>query len=315
MVVIHHALQAWTDYENVGLPRALILVGASGEAIHFLRRRIIRIFPLYWVATSVLLLMVLAGVALKQLKLSYVYVAASYLLIPWWRPGEPPSTHPLIDQGWTLSYEMFFYLFFALVICAGQLRRVHWLSIACFSVLVAVLNAVHSPAAVAETLANPLLIEFCFGCWLAKLTRSGRLPLQPGAGLSMTVGGIGLLAGATLAETHEAWRFLFWGLPALLIVAGSVRLQGTSRGHGGRLLELLGDASYSIYLFHGFVTLTAGKVFKTTEMTWAVGACAVLAIIVVSAVVGVVAHLWIERPLLQWLSKRARTRPPVAVAG
>src|SRR5215467_2504234 len=91
------------------------LFGRPNAPATFLLRRIVRIVPLYWLMTSVMLAYVLArgfgpSDASPQLAL------ASYFFIPYRRPSG--AMDPLYGIGWTLNYEMFFYVVFAVAMAA-----------------------------------------------------------------------------------------------------------------------------------------------------------------------------------------------------
>src|ERR1700677_21742 len=137
MVVVHHATQMWSQSVTriTGLP--VWWTGAAGVDIFFvisgfvmavstigrehkthparsfLERRIIRIFPLYWIVSAVLLLKVaalewhpqLAGSS-PHVHVTFGYLLASFLLIPY--RDSLGNILPLLIAGWTLSYEMFF---------------------------------------------------------------------------------------------------------------------------------------------------------------------------------------------------------------
>ena len=87
--------------------------GRRGAAADFLRRRITRIVPLYWLAT-------LAAFAFHKVSATHgAYADWSELLrslffIPYL--DEDGSWAPVLAQGWTLNYEMFFYVIFAAAI-------------------------------------------------------------------------------------------------------------------------------------------------------------------------------------------------------
>jgi exopolysaccharide production protein ExoZ len=85
-----------------------------------------------------------------------------------------------------------------------------------------------------------------------------------------------------------------------MIIAGAASLEG--RMPTIRLLRLLGDASYSTYLTHGVIIGLAGKLWAKAPVegwTQFIGwvACCLLA----SAIVGVVVHKYLEKPMLKWL--------------
>ena len=83
------------------------LFGSASGAVTFLYHRIVRIVPLYWLATT---FYVIVAVLLPGLGTAYPIrtVAASFLFIPTLLPDG--GIHPVVLQGWTLNYEMLFYV-------------------------------------------------------------------------------------------------------------------------------------------------------------------------------------------------------------
>ena len=86
----------------------------------FVKRRIVRIVPLYWVAT---LALVAAAVCAPQLFATTVVtpqnVGQSLLFIPSYSAAFPDQIWPVLVPGWSLNYEMFFYGLFALGLMSG----------------------------------------------------------------------------------------------------------------------------------------------------------------------------------------------------
>jgi hypothetical protein len=89
--------------------------GSTQSALDFMRRRIIRIVPLYWLVTTVGLAALLVMPAqMKVLPNDYGYIISSYLFWPAMRlTGD---VRPLATPGWTLNLEMFFYVVFAIAL-------------------------------------------------------------------------------------------------------------------------------------------------------------------------------------------------------
>lgn len=98
---------------------------------------------------------------------------------------------------------------------------------------------------------------------------------------------------------------LTWGIPAFAIVAGAVSLEPFVAPNLPRWLLTLGDASYSIYLSHGFVLpafgLLFGRVFSPGA--WTEGLTVILCLLV-SSIVGWVVFVLIESPMLRVLRRR-----------
>src|SRR5215831_4540480 len=130
MVVYHHTgFQIFKAGGHVGLP--LWQLGAAGVDLFFVTsgfimwvttqdahvtpaefcyRRIVRVAPLYWLATLFLLGVSLAAPQLLgTTKFDPGHAMESLLFVPVEHPIFAGEALPFIIQGWTLNYEMFFY--------------------------------------------------------------------------------------------------------------------------------------------------------------------------------------------------------------
>jgi exopolysaccharide production protein ExoZ len=271
----------------------------------FLWRRITRIVPLYWLATTlkvVLIVAVPAAALHPGLRLSNV--VGSYLFIPTLNADGLPL--PVIVQGWTLNFEMFFYVVFA-----GSLLVRHSptrLLIPVLSVL-AIAGIVHpmgNPTIL--TLISPMLLEFLFGVFLGHWALKKRLP---GTFMSGGLIALGFALILTLfphlpqqAANIQTWRFVVWGLPALAIVLGVVGLEPVLAGRLPKWVIVAGNASYAVYLSQTFVLPVIGIV--TSRLP--VGPGPALAIIIVlgmsfSFMTGDVIHRFVEVPVLAKLKR------------
>jgi exopolysaccharide production protein ExoZ len=268
----------------------------------FMLNRIRRIVPLYWMATTVMVLGTMAGL-FPRLSIDPWHVIASYLFIPAQMNGEGP-VWPILTLGWTLNYEMLFYLLVATllplrrpVLIASALTLVFGTAI----VLGLWLRPTH-PVLIAYT--DTITLEFVFGAWIAVWWRSGR-------GWPRSIGvPIILLAILTVAVTMTlrlpVGRPVALGIPAALLVIGVLSLERQGGVERERVTAFLGDASYSIYLWHALaisVTAAVGRVLGLPlALTFAIA-------IPAGIVAGVFSYLIVERPLLRLLGRRPAEAP------
>lgn len=85
--------------------------GRGAAAVDFLWRRIARIVPLYWLATAAALAYHRVS-ATHGAHAGWADLLRSLAFIPY--SGDDGSWHPILPGGWTLNYEMMFYMVFAL---------------------------------------------------------------------------------------------------------------------------------------------------------------------------------------------------------
>jgi exopolysaccharide production protein ExoZ len=267
----------------------------------FIQHRIVRIVPLYWLLTTVKLLLVFlfADLALRS-NLGFDYVARSYLFFP--VVDGAGHFRPLLPVGWTLTYEFVFYLLFASALALRvDVLRVLVPGLGLF-VVIALLRTESWPAW--TILFNTIVVEFIFGVVLAKLILRG-WQLPAGAAAGLVVAGFVLIL--TVPEGSEDLRALTWGLPALALVAGAVCLERHFADAIPRWLLGLGDASYSIYLTHGFVVPLIGLVvFFFHGSALPDEALTLLACLAVSSIVGWMVYMAVEKPIMLAVKRRAR---------
>ena len=254
----------------------------------FLRRRIERIVPLYFFVTF--LVTALA-----------VLFPVSFGAVDWFTPRHvlkslgfvsfTDGVVPVVYVGWSLEYEMFFYLCVALLMA---IKRETWRAIV---VIFSALTMAGQIPQVNDALGNyvflvdPLLMEFVLGVLVGGLFVNGRV-----GGTEL---GAAACAIATLLITDPANRAIVFGLPSAVIVVAAAYISRLrpKPSFVERLLERLGDASYSIYLAQVNTVSLACK-----YAAGLVPDIAPLALVLVATVTGVLAGLLlnivVERPLL-----------------
>jgi len=280
--------------------------GQPGASSLFISRRLIRIVPLYWATTAVLLVEMLwkyRGLAAAHD--SVAYVVASFLFVPY--PGPDGTVSPLHGVGWTLNYEMFFYAIFA----AALRFRAH-LAAALVIGLLAVVAALHiaMPDLPVQLhfWSDPIILEFALGVAIATLLRStGDWPRPIGPLLLLaSCGWFGWLA---VHASGGAPRLVEWGFPAALAVLGAATMRELADGKPRRLLLFAGDASYALYLTH---TLTLATLARLFPGAWPEHAARspLEAIILVGAtvVVAALAYVLVDAPVTKNLQRRLKLR-------
>ena len=284
------------------------LFGRANAPATFFTRRLARIVPLYWAATAaaVVCLVVLryAG-ALEQL--TWQTLAASLVFLPWPRPdGMMLPVHML---GWTLNFEMFFYLVFALALTLTRRNAVFTVT-GLFLLLVAAGRVFALPQPFAFW-CDPVILEFCFGMLIALGHREG-VAVPRAAAVVLIIAGFAALA---LGAMTSGWpRLAVWGVPAAAIVAGAVLAGPHEPGVITRALVFLGDASYSIYLVHWLAILVLTGVVAYLRLDIAAAPWAYVAAHALFALaVSVAVYLMFERPVTRALQRRLRQRSDQAL--
>lgn len=285
--------------------------GRNITAGRFMRDRIARIVPLYWLALLLAFLCKASGMQVWGMSDDPLLLLKSLLFIP--ADNGHGDVFPTLYLGWTLNYEMFFYALFALTLLMRASLALPALGL-CFFTLVAVGSIVPMGGAAASIYTNPLLIEFFAGACLGRifgigLDRHSRLAT---IGLSLLVAILLIALGFLLGRIPA-------GGAAVALVATLLMTEREGAMPRIGLLKRLGDASFSIYLLQQFAFDFLSALWRRAEIWSGVemsdltqGLIATLAAILL----GLVAHRWIERPLTAatrrwlaaWFHRPARLR-------
>lgn len=269
------------------------------EALVFGVKRFLRVVPFYWVISGLFAVWMLSrGTAGNDLDPNRL--VATFLFYP-------DGSVPIIYVGWTLCFELLFYLYtFVYLLCRFS-NNVSRLLIGVVAYLICMLFLPERGAA--NFFLNPIIAEFALGVWLGKSFISGyRLPVRA-AKMTLIVGcgmiaaqmlaGFGPIndAGAVLTAQVSAQRVMLWGMPSSLIVLGALNLEAKiPPSTTARFFVALGDASYSIYLVHLLVFWSLERwnglrVFSPDVL--------IPGAVMAATAVGILVHWFVERPIIR----------------
>jgi exopolysaccharide production protein ExoZ len=210
---------------------------------------------------------------------------------------------PIYVPGWTINYEMFFYLIFSVfLLVRHQLSRM-LLTTGALVILV-LIGSVAFSGGVAGWVTAPILLEFALGIVLGAIFVS-RWRLPPWAAIgALALGTAGILISYDLADFNS--RALLWGPPAALIVFGATQLERHGKIPSLPFLHLLGDASYALYLTHLFAIGVLDILWGKLQL-WQFGHAAyIVSALAVSVALGILVHWFIEKPLIRLTANRRR---------
>ncbi|MCK8458454.1 acyltransferase [Sphingomonas faeni] len=210
----------------------IVFIGSSREkhAAVFAKRRFQRVVPLYWIVTTLTFVLThIPGLARNNVS-GTLHLVQSFFFLSWLNGAE---TYPVLNVGWTLEYEIFFY---AIAAIAMALTPRPWLATA-FAILILVLTG----QGTSFFLQNPIILEFVFGMTIGAYLYDRRSFPWMLAGTALVL--------ATLPVSGAAWRVWMFGLPFSGVVALAIYAD-LHKKYVGTILPELGNASFSIYLVH-----------------------------------------------------------------
>ncbi|RYG29208.1 MAG: acyltransferase, partial [Chitinophagaceae bacterium] len=192
------------------------------QLIPYFKKRFGRIYAIYWLvfllAGALFLWLNTFAPSLKWLSYSLnpVEIAKALTLFPF--------HESLLPVTWTLSYELYFYVLFGLLIISR-----YFLIIPLVLVAATVLNGLASvtgqPPLFEFTyhsfLLSPFNLEFCFGVAAYLLARRYAFEIHPS--LMILTAGLFFLTGEWATPTDYWLRIGGFGLPAMVLLLGLIR--------------------------------------------------------------------------------------------
>lgn len=256
------------------------------RAVHFAYQRCTRIFPLYWIVLACAVVVshwIPTGVdnpgISKQFSVDHIFLNT---LGNWFVP-----------PAWTLDLEVHFYAIATLFLLIAP--RQIFLSVACMMFGWLALNLLDLRRL--TLLTHPLVLEFGFGAVIAYLAskRVSSFPIvAAGVSVILFISGVVIVARAPIGEYE---RLCTYGLGAALIIYAVVaaELRGLRFPKFG---QYLGEASYSIYVWH-YLLLTIFAAFTATT-PYIPGPVVIVIWIVLIMAISLLSYEYLERPLLHF---------------
>jgi exopolysaccharide production protein ExoZ len=286
----------WTTWEPVGTP---------GAPQSFLIRRVQRIYPVYWVVMAFYLAFhALAPDRLHIDDTSWSSIAASLLLVP-------QGHYPTLVVAWSLVCEMFFYIVFA---CALMLSRTAGLRLLAGWIVLTLGLALLRPFPgnpLVEQIGSLYNLEFAMGILVGVLVASGRTSypaLAFGAGVALLV--VSFVITMPMVDVPSVWfRIVAFGIPMALVCYGAVALEIRSGRRMPRWLASVGDASYSLYLWHTLLLATLTTVALRLRLDGpAAHAGYLLALYALTILAAILLYRSTERPILAMFRQARREK-------
>ena len=268
-------------------------LGHPDRAARYFLKRFFRIYPiLFIVLTLKMAYLVTIGAAASTPEFNPDTIISGYLLLL------PETGRYFVAVAWTLSFEVLFYAIFLVCILLG--KRVAfavlftWFSI----IVVANIIAPNSLGPVTAFVLNPINLEFLFGCLAGYLFQLGLLANYRWAMLAFGVAGFIIGFDLTTAAGHILVTRLYWATVFFFIILGSINIEQNVKRQYPKFLTILGDASYSIYLFHSSVQAVLVQVIlKLDLMAYGHPQLVMLSFGILSVIGGLGFWHLVERPI------------------
>lgn len=283
----------WVHAQDIGKPSRLL---------PYLRKRAVRIYPVYWIIFAAVFLLALSSASLtRTVPHDYLTIIKSLALVPQDPAVVGGTGAPVIIAAWSLQYEMLFYALVSVFILSRSLGML----VAC-AFLINFASCQFGQCTFSRSfLSSNLILLFAYGALIAYLCRKSinlKYPI-----LIAVLGAVAFLATGALEDVvgRQMWvmdRRLVYGLFSGVVILGLVRAEDSGKLRINLAWPcLLGDASYSLYLIHFPLMSVLCKLAVFLGLAGSLGAIisfpAILAICVLASVAF---YLFLERPVLHF---------------
>ncbi len=273
-------------------------VSVSERPETFVLKRIFRVVPLYWLGT--LAVFAMAGLApslVNSTTTDAVGLVKSLFFIPYVKGNG--LTHPVLFLGWTLNYEVLFYAIFAFALTFGSRAAPAIATIIISSlVLIGLMFSISTEPFRFWT--QPITLEFLLGVWIFVGWHNGmRLPVRPGFGIALGASLLALMGWEQTKGSFDWIEPISFGIPAATIVVLALSCEGEIKIPA--IVLAIGDASYSLYLFHPYLVEPTQKIVLHFTANPVVMILAIPFMVAIAIVFALSSYRIIERPSNYWL--------------
>lgn len=272
-------------------------IGRPARVGHYAQRRVTRIYPLYWVASTIGLFFLYLSPD-KPFPDTFALVR-DYLLLP--------LGDPTLGVAWSLQLEIIFYILFGVLIFNRALGMIVFAGWAAYTLL--------SVSGALETNPNYVAfnLQFAFGLMAAWLLLKFRLP----APRVLLCGGLaaflifGWLENVDVVDGYALPARVAYGLSAMITLLGLVESERSGLLSVPAPLAALGRSSYAIYLFHILIIAALWQALLFTGWSTRLAPELIyLGLVAASVIGGMIVERVVERPLLALVRRRsARPQP------
>ena len=265
----------------------------------FLKKRFVRIVPLYWFYTLIALAIFVLMPERINSSGGETLILKSFFLFPL---GE--NENYLVNVAWTLLYELIFYIVVSFGLFFSRKKGVTFImGLLLFSVLSSIFLPMKGLNYNILTFFDPIFIEFFLGMLLYFLLVEFKNIAWYISLLSLFIGLFlfyALYSGLTVSGIHR----IDSGTIAFLIGFAVISLEKFWLKKSSKLLKIIGDASYSIYLVHPFVLVVVLMVYKKFPNIFLQSeALLIVVMFMASLIMGYFSYLHIESRLIRWTKK------------
>ena len=257
----------------------------------FFLKRLFRILPTYYFFTvGVFLIALFYPSLLNTTTADFSHLIKSLLFIPFDKNGT--GHYPVLFLGWTLNYEMYFYLIFALsLILSFKNRSLIATGILTFFFILCK-NYKEFPFSVYGDL---IVFEFVIGMIIYEAIVKRNM-------FNLLILIFTILIVSLVNENGISNRLINYGLPLALLCSIAIIIFKDKKFP--KIFLTLGGASYSLYLVHPYIIQFFLKITNLFSLSYIESTVIIVASIVIANIAAIIVYKYLEIPIQNYLRKK-----------
>jgi exopolysaccharide production protein ExoZ len=273
----------------------------------FLYRRMMRVAPLYWLFTFLMLLALLvAPDHLQTTKVELPHFLSSLAFIPYPHPVLGID-RPFLFPGWVLNHFVFFYVLFGALLFLQTGRRV-LVAGGLLCVLMALKFLFPGESRLLDFYGSTVALDFVLGMIVGWLFLERQV--SPVFITLVALIGVSVFAAGVVQEVSDgSERAFYWGVAGSSLLFVCVFVEKQWGWPDLRWLRNMGDMSYSVFVSHMFALAAVASVARAIRLVPIAGVWGARAVFLSAAwVLGFCVYTAIEKPLLRRLARQRKQR-------
>lgn len=233
-------------------------------SISFIFKRVIRVIPPYFIMTMVFVYF--GGYSIDNLMNSLLFLPSTTSEAPFYG-------YPSLVVGWSLNYEIYFYLAAFIGILAFKNKKWLFVTLGIMTIIITpaivkgnlLLSSTFNygiKSAYLSMITNSIIIDFVFGVlcgWITKnVTFSSKIVV------SLSIISIFFFTAVYFIGFRSEHGPILWGFASFMLVLSFVELEKKQLIYIPKTMTAIGDISFSIYLIHIPVLVWSHYIFNNT---------------------------------------------------
>ena len=265
----------------------------------FLVKRIIRIVPLYWMLTlGVFSIAIFFPNLLNNTSANLEHLIKSLFFIPFDKNGT--GHFPILFLGWTLNFEIIFYLLFSISLFVSKRNRL----ILCSALIILFLFSnflLSKKNFIFSTYYEFIFLEFIFGMVAFIIWNKFKNKIT-NSFFNHFIFFLIIFVVAIILSNLNFIRVIHYGIFSFALLIYFLFFLNNLKFP--KTLVSLGDASYCMYLLHPYIVQFFYKIFKLNSYNFLIQSVFTLIIIILVCLTSILIYNFIEKPINKNLRKK-----------